>query len=1106
MKKRTNVALDKAMRITLLHTLTIFTAISFPFASYASPAGSTAAPVEAAFQDMAIKGRIISEGDNAPVPGVAVQIKGQTRGTITNDNGEYKLNAKVNDVILVSSIGFAAQEFTVQSGKSVYDIVLATSNSTLNEVVVTGYGAQRVKDLTGAVAVVNVKQLKAQPVASPVEALQGKATGVQIISDGAPGATPQIRIRGFSTINNNDPLFVVDGVPYEGKLSWLNQNDIETMQVLKDASSASIYGARANNGVVIITTKKGVEGPPRISLDVYYGTQNPRREAYPKMMNPEQYANYLFQSFRNAGVTPGTSETTGSNYGSGATPTLPEYLVAGAATGQNITPADADPSKYNYSRDASSFYQITKANKAGTNWFKEITRNAPIQSYQLSVTGGGENATYAISGGYMNQQGIVKHTGYQRYNVRSNTTFSAFNEKLRIGENMQYSFEQFYGVGVNPNVSGEYQGEGSALGFAYRIPTIIPVYDIMGNFAGSRGDKLGNAQNPLAMLYRAKDNVNKRNFFFGNIYTEVDPVHGLTARSSIGVRYENYSGITIGYPNLEFSEGSNANSLNEMQGYYVDWTWTNTLTYKLNINNRHNLTVLAGTEANKGSYRQLTGGRNDFFLLGNLDYYYLSRGSANISNNSLGAIGSLFSIFGRVDYTLLDRYIFSATVRRDGSSNFGPENKYGTFPAASVAWRLSEEDFLKTSWLTDLKIRAGYGVTGNQRIPGFQYLRRWESSLASSAYPIAGGTGVTTGVWQNAYDNPAAKWEELKSLNIGLDFTLFNGDFDGTIDWYTRKTSDMLYPVPLPATASGMGSSPFVNIGDMSNKGIEVALNYHYGQIDSKNFSLDAGVNFSRNVNEVVSLAPSVKQQVYGDYRSLQTTLLAPGAPFGSFYGYKVAGIYQNTDEVTSGPSYSGARVGGLKYTDISGPDGKPDGVIDPNDRTIIGNPHPDFLYSISLSARYRNFDISMFFNGSQGNDLYEATRYFTDFSTFDGSATTRMLNAWSETNRSSNIPSPYRGASDFEYASSSYYVQDGSYFRMKNLQIGYTFPTENVFGGKIRNLRVYASGTNLFTITKYTGLDPEVSQTNSTFSALGVDFGIYPVGRQYLIGISAGF
>ncbi|UYQ91190.1 TonB-dependent receptor [Chitinophaga horti] len=1088
MKKRTKFALPEAIRVSLVFTLAFFLVLSAQAGIY---------------QEVSIKGRIINEEDKTPIPGVAVQIKGTTKGAMTDGDGNFKLNAKPGDVIVLSSVGFTQKTFTVEAGVSTYDQTLASSNSQLNEVVVTGYSSQRVKDLTGSVAVVNVKQMKQQPAASPVEALQGKATGVQIISDGAPGATPQIRIRGFSTINNNDPLYVVDGVPYEGKLSWLSSGDIESLQVLKDASAASIYGARANNGVVIITTKKGIQGPPRVTLDAYYGVQVPQRNSFPEMMNPTQYADYLFQSFKNAGITPGTAETTGSNYGTGTTPVLPDYLVAGKATGQNVTAADADPTKYNYSRDGGTFYQITRANKQGTDWFREITRDAPIQNYQLNVNGGGENATYAISGGYMGQEGIVRHTGYERYNVRSNTTFKIFDDRVRFGENMQYSYEEFFGVGVNPNVSGDYQGEGSALGFAYRIPTIIPVYDINGNFAGSRGDKLGNAQNPLAMLYRAKDNVQKRNFFFGNVFGEVDIIKGLTAKTSFGVRYENYSGMTIGYPNLEFSEGSNANSLSENSGYNKDWTWTNTLTYKLTAG-KHVLTVLGGIEAYKYRGRSLTGGRNEFFLLGNLDYYYLSRGSANINNNSTGGINSLFSIFGRADYAFADKYLLSATVRRDGSSNFGPDNKYGTFPAGSVAWRLSEEAFMQdVSWLEDLKVRAGYGVTGNQRIPGFQYLARFESALGNAAYPIT-GSGVQTGVWQNAYANPGIKWEELRSLNVGLDFSLMSGVLDGSFDWYTRKTKDMLYNLPLPSMASGEGSTPFVNIGDMQNDGIEISLNYHYTA--KRDFSLDFGVNFSRNVNEIVALAPSVSQQLYGAFRSLSTSVLKAGAPFGSFYGYKVAGIYQNAQEVTAGPSYDRARVGGLKYQDISGPEGKPDGKIDPNDRTIIGNPHPDFLYSFSLNLKYRNFDLAAFFNGSQGNDLYEATRYFTDFTTFDGSASTRMLGAWSPTNTSSKIPSPYRGASDFEYASSSYYVQDGSYFRMKNLQIGYTIPMEKALGGKVKNLRVYAGGTNLFTLTKYTGLDPEVSQTNSTFSALGVDFGIYPVGRQYILGVTAGF
>ncbi len=529
--------------------------------------------------------------------------------------------------------------------------------------------------------------------------------------------------------------------------------------------------------------------------------------------------------------------------------------------------------------------------------------------------------------------------------------------------------------------------------------------------------------------------------------------------------------------------------------------WTNTLTYKWEQANVHSLTVLAGTEAFQSRNRFLSAGRNDFFLLGLPDYYYLPAGASNINNSSSGGVGSLFSIFGRADYSYLDRYLVSLTVRRDGSSNFGSNNRYGTFPAGSVAWRLSEESFMKgSSFFTDLKLRAGYGVTGNQRIPAFQYIDRYESLIANAFYPYSGGA-VVPGVWQKAYKNEDVKWEELKSFNVGLDFTLLGGEIDGAIDWYSRKTTDMLYPVPLPSAAIGMGAAPFVNVGDMKNSGIELGVGYHYGHREDKAFKLDLNANISRNVNEVVQLAPSVKEQIYGTFRSLQTTILRPGEPFGSFFGYKWDGVYQSAEDLAKSPKYSGARVGGPKYVDVTG-----DGQITPDDRTIIGNPHPDFLYSFGINAKYKNWDLSMFFNGSQGNDLYEATRYFTDFSTFDGTASVRMLDRWSASNTSSKIHTPNRKASDYELASSGYYVQDGSYFRMKNLRVGYNFKVDNWFKGNMRSLRVYLGASNLFTLTKYTGLDPEVSQTNSTFSALGVDFGVYPVARQFLFGFSAGF
>lgn len=1056
-------------------------------------------------QARTVTGTVYDEADNSGLPGVTVLVKGTTTATQTDVNGSYSINVPNDNAVLTFSfVGMHSQEVTVGS-RSLLDIFLVTDLSTLDEVVVIGYGTARQKDLTGSIAIVNMNQLKAQPVASAVESLQGKATGVQIISDGAPGATPQIRIRGFSTINNNDPLFVIDGVPYEGKLSWLNQNDIENMQVLKDASAASIYGARANNGVVIITTRKGAKGPAKLSFDAYYGMQSPRRSAFPKMMNPQQYANFVFQQYQN---NPAAGSVSTDPYGTGSSPVLPEYLLVGDKLGHNVTAADADMSKYNYTNNASTFYHIVRANQEGTNWFEEITENAPMQNYQLSLSGGGDNSTYVISGGVLDQQGIVKHSGFQRYNIRSNTTFSMLNHRLRLGQNLQYSHDISTGVGVNTNTAGDYINEGSPLGFAFRMSTIVPVYDEGQNFAGTRGSTLylGNGRNPLAILYRAKDNNSKNNMFFGNVFGELDVLDGLTARTSFGLNYNNWASIGMSYPDPEFSEGSYSNnSLSESMGYGVNWTWTNTLDYKLNWD-RQRFNVMLGTEAVDNRFRNMSAGRNDFFLLGNLDYYYLNTGTASFANASSGGTNSLFSLFGRAEYNLNDKYLVSGTLRRDGSSNFGPANKYGLFPAVSFAWRLSEEGFLQGSdLLDDLKLRVGYGVTGNQTIPGFQYLNRFAASLTHSAYPIDGG-GVTTGVWQSAYANEDIKWEEVKSLNVGLDFSFLKGVLDGSLDWFNKNTDDMLYPMPLPAAAIGMGSAPFVNIGDMNNRGVELSLNYHHGVKVKRAFEFDAGFNFTHYKNKIVSLAPSVERQNYGTFRGMQTSILLPGQPFASFYGYKVVGIYQNEEDLNSSPTYPGARVGGLKYEDVSGPDGKKDGIIDADDRTIIGNPHPDFLYSVSLNGRYKNFDLGLFFNGSQGNDIFDATRHYTDMNAFDGTASARLLDAWSPSNSSSMIPSPYRDPSSYEFNSSSYYVQDGSYLRLKNLQLGYTFPSNKLFNNTFERLRVYVSGTNLLTFTKYDGLDPEVSQTSSTFSALGVDFGVYPVSRQFLVGLSLGF
>lgn len=1050
-------------------------------------------------QTKTVTGTVTDDKGN-PLPNVSVVLKGATLGTATDAEGKFSIAAKTGDELEFSSVGFKTTTVRANAA-TVMSVQLTADVSSLTDVVVIGYGTARKKDLTGSVAVVDMKDLKQQPAASPLEALQGKAAGVQIVNDGSPGATPQVRIRGFSTINNNDPLYIIDGMPYQGKLSWLNSNDIESMQVLKDASAASIYGSRANNGVVIVTTKKGKSGPPRVNLDIYYGSQRPNRGRFPKYLNPQQFADFLFAGYKNAGLDPTKTDYYGTDPNN---PTLPEYLLAGGTYGQKITSTMVNPDLYNYSMDGGTFYQITKANQTGTDWYRTITRNAPIQNYQLTVSGGGENANYAVSGGYMNQEGVVTYTGFKRYTIRANSNFTVLGDRLQMGENIQYSRTQNQGFSTNVNTAGSYMGEGSPMGWAYRIQTIIPVYDIMGNFGGSRGNLLGNAENPMAALYRAKDNVGTSNQFFGSVYGDLKILEALHLRTTYGVRYETWNGVSVGYPNPERAEGSyNNHTFNENMGWGTEWTWSNILTYKKRFNEKHDLTAMVGTEAVKASARILNGAANGYFLMGDMDYYYMNTATSTpVASNTIIQPSSLYSVFGRIDYGFMDKYLISGTLRRDGSSRFNPDNKYGNFPAASFAWRVSNEAFMKSvNWVDDLKLRVGWGVTGNQSIPDFQYLQLFQAAINNSYYPI-NGSSLSSGVWISGYANPDVKWEQAQSLNIGIDFTVLKHTLDGSFDVYNKKTVDLLYPLALPAQAIGGGSSPFVNIGEMTNKGFELVLNYHYASPSSyRPFTFDAGVNFSRNINELVSLAPGIKKVNMLSNRSVIPSVIMAGLPFGAFYGYKVEGLFKSAEEISGAAKQTGAHLGGFRYADVDG-----SGTIDDKDLTMIGSPHPKFIYGVNLNATYRNFDLSLSFNGSQGNKIFDFTRLYTDLSLFDGAVSDRMLNAWSPENPDSDIPAPYRSRPSIEMLSNSYFVQDGSYLKLKLAQLGYNFKIRGALQDKIRNLRLYISGTNLFTVTKYSGLDPEVTSSPGTYAAPGVDLGMYPISRQYLVGLNVTF
>jgi TonB-linked SusC/RagA family outer membrane protein len=1072
--------------------LTFIAAKSVPVLAQSTPPNNNSKALT-----WSITGKLTSSKGQA-LAGVSVLLKGTKTGAQTDAEGSYRLNVPEGRGVLVFSfIGYTPVERSY-SAPGVLDVTLEDDSRALEGVLVTGYTAQRKRDVTGAVAVVDMQALRAQSAASATEALQGKAAGVNIVNDGSPGSTPQIRIRGFSTINNNEPLYVVDGVPYQGKLSWLNQNDIQNIQVLKDASAASIYGSRANNGVVIITSRQGKEGPPQFSFDAYVGNSSAFTEKFPKFMTPLQYAQYLFQSYRNAGVNPG--DAIGGMYGKGQDPVLPTYLIAGSVTGMNVTPADADPAKY--SANPSTFYQITKASQTGTDWMRTIMHNGLTQSYQLGAAGGGKNATYSVSANYQNQQGIVRYTGFKRYSVRSNAQFGAFNNRLKFGENILFSRTDGVGFATNNNTPGDYNAENSVINSVYKNQTIIPVYDIAGNFAGPRGSNLGDGRNSLAVLYRAKDNFTRENRLFGNIFGEATFKKDFVVRTSFGVNLNNYNLQNITYPNLEAPTGSSTNSYSTTQGYGTQWTWTNTINYKHVFNQKHNLSVLAGSEAIKSSSRDLTGARNGFFILGDQNYYYLNAGSSNISNSENGSRSSLFSLFARADYAFNDKYLLSATIRRDGSSNFGSVNRYGIFSAFSAAWRISDENFLKgVAWLQDLKVRVGYGETGNQNIPANNAVDVYQSLITNSYYPITGSNTLTAGARQNQIGNPLLKWETVKATNLGIDFAIINNMFDGSIDVYKKTTSGMLFPVPLPSQTAGLSSSPYVNAGNMLNQGIELVLNYHFKPANQKSFRFDAGVNFARNQNKIVTLAPGVQNMALGNFRSLTTTIFMVGQPYGEFYGYKQDGIFQSSAEVLKS-TQPGARIGGIRFADVDG-----DGKFSSNDRTVLGSPLPTYTAGINLNFYYKNLELTTFFYTSQGNKIYNQTKYFTDFQAFPSAGSTRLLNAWSPTNTNSNIPSPSSTANAIEYQSSSYYIEDGSYFRLKNVQLGYNI--KNNFLGKkigISKMRVYASVTNLFTITKYSGMDPEISQANQTFGLPGIDFGVYPNARQMLVGINANF
>ncbi len=1085
-------------------------------------------------QSRTVTGKVASQEDGSGIPGVNVLVKGTTTGAITDADGGYSVSVPGNDATLVFSfIGYITQEVPVGSRTTV-DVQMAADVKALEEVVVTGYTTQQKKDITSAVAVVSPKELLSVAATSVQQQLQGRAAGVFVTSSNVPGQGANVRIRGFGTIGNNDPLYIIDGVPTKDNLANFNQNDIESIQILKDATSASIYGARAGNGVVIITTKKGKAGTPKVTFDAYYGTQT-NGKLLP-LLNTEEYGRYLWESKLNANVV---SKTTGypehGQYGSGPEPVIPDYIVpSGAFEGD----PRVDPSKYGFVRylpDGSNnpafgrdVFQITRANKEGTDWLDEVLNPAPIQNYQLGVSGGGEAARYAFSAGYLNQRGVIVYNGFERFSVRANTDFT-IKKRIRIGENLQVVYAKRNGI-------FEDQGEGNDISYALRMQPIVPVRDIQGNFAGTLGNNLGNSRNPVAILYRNKDNGYQDYRVFGNVYAEADLIKGLTARTSFGVDGFISRDRRATTPDWESSEAGRYYNYRAQFTFRNAWTWTNTLNYKMLLNEMHDLNVTAGTEAIR-QYGEFQEGFRDRYATTAAQFpdnlQFLDAGNPQFQTNR-GEIrndNTLFSYFGQVNYSLMSKYLFSATLRRDASSRFLSASRWATFPAFSLGWRISEEGFLKDiTWLSDLKLRGGWGQTGNQDgINDYNSFEFYDTDVTRGGYSVRGNpNGYDQAYSLRKFGNPRGKLETTTSTNLGFDLGLLNDKVEVNFDWYNRQTDDVLLQLDLPR-ALGNGDLPFFNAAGVRNRGVDIGVNFRDKLANQIDFGL--GLIFATYKNEVTVIDP-LNDAAFIPGISLRTppvTRSQKGYPLSSHYGYIVDGIFQTEEEAAAAPSFPGYNdatvyvdmdgdgvrepvkgVGKFRYRDISGPDGVPDGKITSADQTYIGNPHPKFNYGVNLSMGYKGVELTAFLQGVSGNDLFNYIRYWTDFNTFQGNRSTRVLyDSWRPGKTDATLPVlDERDA--VSSRPSSYFIEKGSYARLKNLQLAYNFPQALVSKIGLGNLRVYVQAQNLFTITKYTGLDPEmqlrVQDREVRNTQIGVDEAVTPTSKLYLFGLSLGF
>ncbi|QJW88819.1 TonB-dependent receptor [Spirosoma taeanense] len=1060
--------------------------------------------LNASAQDRRVAGKVT--GVDGPIPGANVVLKGTQTGTSTDAEGNYSISVRgANPVLVISSIGAKTQEVTV-GNRSTVNVTLEDDATALSEVIVTGYTTETKRDNTGAVSTVKAKDLAAIPSGNVEQQLQGRVSGLTVITNGQPGTTSIVRVRGFGAFGGNEPLYVVDGVP-TGGINFVAPDDVESTTVLKDAAAASIYGARAANGVIVITTKKGQRKAQKLSIsyDGLYGVTDPGKGQ--PILNPQEQADWTWQAIRNTaaanGVQPDFSNVANNQYGSGQTPVLPDYINVGGVGGiiGNVDLAAAK-AKYNTNINAGPIYQVVRANKAGTDWYDAITRVAPILRQTLGFSGGTETSRFYISLGNQNLQGILLNNSSTRYNFRVNTEFD-LSKRLRFGQNLQLTYLSNKGITGGNGGRGVSADENDILS-AFRMPPIIPIYDEFGGYAGTAAPGFNNPRNPVASRDRIKNNGTFNGLAFGNAYLEYDLIPGLTLRSNIAGQYSNYYFNNYGPRQYENSENNTTYTFSEGAGYSFGYTFTNTAQYKKKFG-IHDVDVLVGMEAlNTGRGRNVSGnGTNPFSE--DISYVTLSNLSTTGRqvNSDLFSGVNFYSLFSRVNYIFNDKYILTGVVRRDGSSRFGSNNRYGVFPAFSAAWRLSSENFMKNlPWVSDLKVRGGYGLMGNSNNvdPNNQY--SLYASNPGNGYDIGGAnTSISPGFFRNRIGNPNAKWETSTTTNIGIDGAFLNNRLEVIFDLWRKDTRDLLYTVPLPGVVGVRASAPAVNIASMRNQGIDIQVITRGKVSGDLTYELNATGGFLQNT--IQSLAPGSPYFDAGGTRLNGNVVRnQPGHPISSFYGYKVLGLFNTTEEIRSAPTQEGAGLGRFRYADLNG-----DGKISGDDRTFLGSPVPNFTGGLTVTLRYRGFDFSAYAYTSLGNQIFNNSKWFTDFyPSFTGAAVSaRVKDSWTPSNMDTNIPI-FEGVSNFSTNTvpNSYYVENGSYMRLQNISVGYNLPTSLLSGIGLQRVRVSASANNILTVTSYTGLDPAVG--GAADSNFGVDIGNYPLTRSYNVGLSIGF